>query len=237
MKKSFFFVAALALTFAACQPSYDVEDKTVATFEEAAISPKAANSELIFPNDTIAFLKSGIYELQQTVSWGGMSVSGAVITNHTDTTFRGYADAYKSVAGGARAGKNYCVWYYNVWGMEPDVIKLAQATTVPGVYICNSIYAYNSMKYGDMTAGGPFTEGDFLLLTIGGSLEGREVNNTVKFYLGKDEDLVTDWTYVDLSALGKIDELHFSMTGSRTDPVYGLNSPAYFCMDNLGAKK
>ena len=30
MKKSILFVAALAMTFAACQSNYDVEDKTVA---------------------------------------------------------------------------------------------------------------------------------------------------------------------------------------------------------------
>ena len=32
MNKSILVVAALAMTFAACQSNYDVEDKTVATF-------------------------------------------------------------------------------------------------------------------------------------------------------------------------------------------------------------
>lgn len=236
MKKSILFVAALALTFAACNKQGEVEDKTIATFEEAAISPKEANSELIFPNDTIAFLKSGIYSLQQTISWGGMSISGAVISNHTDTTFKDIADAYKSVAGGAYAGKNYCVWYYSAYGEQPDVIKLDQATTIPGVYITNNVYAYSSMKNGDAFAGEPFGKDDWFLLTIGGSLEGKEVNTTVPFYLAKGTDIVTTWTYVDLSTLGKIDELHFSMTGSRTGE-YGLNTPSYFCMDNLGGSK
>ena len=43
----------------------------------------------------------------------GMSVSGAVVTNHTDTTFVDYNDAWKSVARGAHAGRNYVVWYHN----------------------------------------------------------------------------------------------------------------------------
>ena len=68
MKKSILFVAALAMTFAACQPNYDVEDKTVATFEEAAISPAKAESYLAFSADTTAFLQSGIYSVQQTVA-------------------------------------------------------------------------------------------------------------------------------------------------------------------------
>ena len=107
MKKSILFVAALAMTFAACQPNYDVEDKTVATFEEAAISPAAQQSYLAFTTDTTALLASGNYELSQTVAYGGTYVTGAVVTNITDTTFKDYTDAYKSIAGGAKGGKNY----------------------------------------------------------------------------------------------------------------------------------
>ena len=92
------------------------------------------------------------------------------------------------------------------------------------------------MKNGDQIAGEPFKEGDWFLLTIGGALEGKEVNTTVEFYLAQGTNIVTDWTYVDLSQLGKIDELHFSMSGSRTGD-YGLNTPSYFCIDNLGGKK
>ena len=234
MKKSIIFVAALAMTFAACQPNYDVEDKTVATFEEAAISPAKAESYLAFSADTTAFLQSGIYSVQQTVAYGGTYVTGGVVTNITDTEFKDYTDAYKSAAGGAYAGKNYVVWYADAW--TPNVIKLKEATVVPGMYVCNNVYTLSSMKDGDAIAGEPFGAEDWLLLTIGGSLEGKAVNTTVEFYLGKGTNFVTNWTYVDLSKLGKVDELSFTMSGSRTGD-YGLNTPSYFCIDNLGAKK
>ncbi len=234
MKKSFLLVAVLAMTFAACQPKYDVEDKTVATFEEAAISPAKAESYLAFSADTTAFLQSGIYSVQQTVAYGGTYVTGGVVTNITDTEFKDYTDAYKSAAGGAYAGKNYVVWYADAW--TPNVIKLKEATVVPGMYVCNNVYTLSSMKDGDAIAGEPFGAEDWLLLTIGGSLEGKAVNTTVEFYLGKGTNFVTNWTYVDLSKLGKVDELSFTMSGSRTGD-YGLNTPSYFCIDNLGAKK
>lgn len=236
MKKSFLFLAALALTFVACNKQGEVEDKFVATFEEAAISPDSLQSEYILTQDTSVFLKSGNFLLQQTVSWGGTSVSGAVVTNHTDTTFVDYTDAYKSVAGGAYAGRNYAVWYHNVWGVAPDVIRLTEAAVVPGMYVCNNVYAYNSMVKGDAIAGDPFGENDWLLLTVNGSLNGQAVNSEVTFYLAKGTNIVTNWTYVDLSVLGKVDELSFNMTGSRTGS-YGLNTPSYFCIDNLGGNK
>lgn len=234
MKKSFLLVAVLAMAFAACQPKYDVEDKTVATFEEAAISPAKAESYLAFSADTTAFLQSGIYSVQQTVAYGGTYVTGGVVTNITDTEFKDYTDAYKSAAGGAYAGKNYVVWYADAW--TPNVIKLKEATVVPGMYVCNNVYALSSMKDGDAIAGEPFGADDWFLLTIGGSLEGKAVNTTVEFYLGKGTNFVTNWTYVDLSKLGKVDELSFTMSGSRTGDN-GLNTPSYFCIDNLGAKK
>lgn len=234
MKKSILFVAALALTFAACNKSGDVEDKTIATFEEAAISPKAAESYLAYTVDTTVFLTSGNFQVQQTVAYEGTYVTGAVVTNITSTDFKDYSDAYKSAAGGAYAGKNYVVWYEDGW--TDNSIKLNTAAVVPGMYVCNNVYAYSSMKNGDDIAGDPFGDEDWFLLTIGGSLEGKAVNTTVEFYLAKGKNIVTDWTYVDLSSLGKVDQLAFRMTGSRTGD-WGLNTPAYFCIDNIGAKK
>lgn len=234
MKKSILFVAALAMTFAACQPNYDVEDKTVATFEEAAISPAAPQSYLAFTTDTTALLASGNYELSQTVAYGGTYVTGAVVTNITDTTFKDYKDAYKSVAGGAKGGKNYVVWYED--GFSGNAIKLKEAAKVAGMYVCNNVYAYNSITKGDAIAGDPFGDDDWFMLSIGGMLDGKMVDTQVDFYLAKGKNVVTEWTYVDLSQLGKVDAIFFTMTGSRTG-TWGLNTPTYFCIDNLGAKK
>lgn len=233
MKKSILFVAALAMTFAACQPNYEVEDKTVATFEEAAISPAAPQSYLAFNTDTTAYLESGNFVAMQTVSYGGTYVAGAVVTNITDTTFKDYQDAYKSIAGGAKGGKNYVVWYED--GFSGNAIKLKTPAVVPGMYVCNNTYAYSSMKYGDARAGEPFGEDDYLLLHIGGALDGKVVDTKVEFYLAKGKNIVTEWTYVDLKQLGTVDAIFFTMTGSRTGER-GLNTPTYFCIDNIGVK-
>ena len=234
MKKSFLFVAALAMTLVACQPKGDVEDKFIATFEEAAISPAAPDSEFIYPADTVVFLESGNFQVQQSVAWGGSYVTGAVVSNRTDTKFESYLDANKSIAGGAYAGKNYVVWYNDAW--DPGVIKLKAAAVVPGMYVCNNVYAYNSMKNGDNFAGAPFGADDYFTLTINGSLNGQVVDAQVEFDLARGTDIVTTWTYVDLSKLGKVDALSFTMTGSRTGEL-GVNTPTYFCIDNLGATK
>lgn len=234
MKKSILFVAALALTFAACNKQGEVVDKTVATFEEAAISPASAESYFAYSVDTTVTLVSGNFEVDQTVAYEGTYVSGAVVTNITDTKFVDYKDAYKSAAGGAYAGKNYVVWYED--GFTPNTIKLKTAAVVPGMYVCNNVYAYNSMKNGDAIAGEPFGADDFFTLNVTASLEGREVNTFVAFDLARGTNIVNQWTYVDLSKLGKVDELKFSFSGSRTGD-WGLTTPTYVCIDNLGGNK
>ena len=61
------------------------------------------------------------------------------------------------------------------------------------------------------------------------------MDTEVEFYLAKGKNIVTEWTYVDLKQLGTVDAIFFTMTGSRTGD-YGLNTPTYFCIDNIGVK-
>ena len=231
MKKSFLFVAALALTFVACNKQGEVEDKTVATFEEAAISPAKANSE--FKLDTTGTFESGNFIFKQTAMPTSAYYSCNVVSNHVDTAFVDWNDAWKSIAQGAHSGKNYVVWNQDYYG--PDAIRLKKSAVVPGFYVTNNVYAYASITKGDWS-GPAFDENDWFLLTINGALAGKAVNNQVEFYLAKGKSVVTEWTYVDLSTLGEVDEISFSLTGSRTSNGY-LNTPAYFAFDDLGAKK
>jgi len=223
MKKIYLFVAAALMNTAM------FADLQVATFENINL---AAESELSFNVDTTVYFESGSFKVQETVSYGGTYVSGAVVSSHTDTEFVSYVDANKSIAGGAYAGQNYVVWYVDSW--TPNSIKLTEAAVVPGMYVCNNVYAYDSMKNGDSLAGDPFGADDWFKLTIKGLLNGQEADTEVNVYLAQGTDILMEWKYVDLTQLGNVDELTFTMSGSRTGE-FGLNTPSYFCFDNLGA--
>lgn len=233
MKKSILMLAAIATVLVACgkKDKSEVEENFVATFEEAEISPKDLNSENKL--DSTGTFQSGNFIFKQTVNKAWGAYSGNVVTNHKDTTFVDWNDAWKSVVGGAYEGNNYVVYYWDPYNL--DTVKLAKATTVPGFYVTNCIYTYNSMKYGDSFAGEPFHTGDNLKLIITG-IRDTTVTGKVEFYLGKANSLVEDWTYVDLSTLKEVDGLTFSFTGTREN-AYGLLTPTYFAFDNLGAKQ
>ena len=80
---------------------------------------------------------------------------------------------------------------------------------------------------------------DWFLLTIEGFDSSNVSIGTVEFYLadyrfadnGQDY-IVDEWTKVDLSGLGAVKKLEFSLTSS--DNSYGyMNTPAYFAADSF----
>lgn len=238
MKKQILFVAALALTFAACSSDkYGAENNFVATFEEAAITPEAVDT--VYHLDKTGSFESGNFVFQQDVEdYGeyGVYYFGNIVSNKQGKTYDYYADSDKSAAGGAKSGKNFLVWTASYTGQ--DKIALKEPAVVPGMYVCNTAWVANVIKNGDGMSddnGAPFGENDHLLLTVMGTLNAVPTG-TVEFYLAKGQDAVNEWTYVDLSTLGKVDHLVFVITGTKKNAM-GLTTPTYFCIDNLGASK
>jgi hypothetical protein len=82
-------------------------------------------------------------------------------------------------------------------------------------------------------------DADWFKLTIFGMDASNATTGSVDFYLADyrfaDNSLdyvVSDWTYVDLSSLGSVNSLGFSLASSDTG-AFGINTPAYFAMDSL----
>lgn len=232
MKTKFYLIPLMAV-LVACQPSNELPNNAVATFEEAALAPDSLES-VAYLSATGTF-QSGMFTFQQDVQdYGeyGVYYFGSVVTNQTDDTYAYHTDAYKSVAGGAYEGNNYVVWTGSYDGY--DKVTLSTPTQVPGMYVCNTTWVVDAIKNGDSMVPEPFNENDYLLLTITGKKSGVQTG-TVDFYLAQGTSYVSEWTYVDLHTLGQVDELSFAITGGKSNE-YGMSTPIYFCIDNLGGK-
>ena len=108
---------------------------------------------------------------------------------------------------------------------------------VNGGFFTNTTYAFLAMRDGDdgvtpSFVKGPFGEDDVFNLKIAGVDSNGTVAGTVTFSLASGSDVVDAWTFVDLSSLGAVDALVFSLEGSDTGP-FGLNTPSYFALDDL----
>ncbi|MBR1878485.1 MAG: DUF4465 domain-containing protein [Paludibacteraceae bacterium] len=235
-KKSFLFVAALALTFAACNQNEPEKTLAVATFENIELA-----EESVYHLSATGTFESGDFTFQQDVQdYGaeyGVYYFGNIVSNKTSNTYDAYADSDKSAKGGAYEGKNFVVWTGSYAG--DDKVTLKEAAVVPGFYVCNTPWVVEAILKGDGMSddeGAPFGENDFFTLTITGSLKGVAASQNVEVDLAKGTEYIKDWTYVDLTALGQVDEIKFALTSSKKN-AYGMTTPAYFAFDNLGAKK
>ena len=172
-----------------------------------------------------------------TADWD--SWSGFATSTKTDATTPGYANQYSAITGkGVSGSTGYAVAYPN-----PVSTIAFKDTIVSGLYVTNSTYAYLSMKNGDAYAkkfgGESGNDPDWLLLTIEGfDPEGNstgQVNvNLADFaYSNNVNDYILNtWKWVNLQKLGRISKLEFSLR-STDNGNWGMNTPGYFCIDNL----
>jgi chitodextrinase len=106
-----------------------------------------------------------------------------------------------------------------------------------GIYIANHPWPWYGNIHGDGFAR-PFVEGDYFKLLIHGLNEaGEDIGTAVEYTLAefKDGELhqSPDWKWVNLSALGTVSGIYFTMKTTDADPIYGANTAVYFCMDKL----
>lgn len=170
-------------------------------------------------------------------SWDGFSYS-----NITDTLTDGMAGQFNAITGGGQDGSaNYSVGY--VGWMGPPTVTLDTAGVVDGLYVTNSNYAYYSMLNGDMFAkkfgGASGDDEDWFLLTITGRDIAGAATEPIPFYLAdyrsadNNRDYIVDtWQYVDLSSLGAVKRLEFTLSSSDVGS-WGMNTPASFVMDSI----
>ena len=170
-------------------------------------------------------------------SWSGFAYS-----RMNDTLTGGYSNQYSAITGsGHNNSSNYVVSYVSEWN-GPTYITLDSASSLNGVYITNSTYAYISMRDGDNIAkkfgGDSGNDPDWFKLTIKGFNNGS-LTDSVEFYLAdfrfadnSQDYIINQWTFVDLSSLSTIDSIAFFLSSSDTG-AWGMNTPAYFCIDDI----
>lgn len=134
----------------------------------------------------------------------------------------------------------YIVGYYSAYmSRRPNdmVFNDGKCYDPVGVYVNLNSYAYYSIVEGDGYARA-FTNGDKFTLTIHGVAPDeseKTVDVSLASYSNGDLTVSRGWKYVDLTELGTVNELYFTLE-STDSGVYGMNTPGYFCLDKLSVK-
>jgi len=162
---------------------------------------------------------------------------GWMYSNTSDSVTSGSSNISSCIVGkGANNSSNYSIGKNKVYF---NIDTSGNRFPIDGIYVTNTTYAHNSMRDGDQFAK-KFTNADqdYYKLLITSFNNGTDVD-TVEFFLADfthldslQDYIVNDWKYVDLSSLGLIDSIKFSLESSDIGQ-FGMNTPAFFAIDNI----
>jgi hypothetical protein len=254
IKSSILVAAVLALLFTACNSKETVRT-TLVEFDNVILK------DSVFKIDTIGsqidttiylvnhgvdlsgkFIASNIWFLNSydTIadSWTGFACSSRV-----DTLTMGIKNIYGCAVGLGATNTVKFGLIHNTATMICDSLLYGTNTllsnpygnfTIKNLMIANSTYAYLSMKNGSAN-GKKFAADDWFKLIITGYLNNGQTGQ-VDFYLADFRDgktfLSKTWTKVDVSALGKVDKVIFTIDSSDKTGTT-INTPPYACIDNI----
>jgi len=233
MKRNLFLTAVLIALFSNAfnaQTIVDFENLTVPA--EGYYNGSSDHSSTIGSSETFTYdLADANFYVTYTQEDGYGYWNAFAYSNQMDKTTQGWTNysSYSdhSVGGGANGSSNY------IFSYGGDSIMFDNTVDIHEVKLTNTTYDYLYMTDG---SGYTYTTDDYFILTITGIKNDNTITGSVDFYLADFTNgnayIIDDWTTVDLSSLGNIDGLKFSFSSSDVGD-YGINTPLYYCLDNL----
>jgi len=215
--------------------------QTVSDFENLTLSTDTFWDGSVTPGKNTFTSGNAVFHNEYTPGQYAYWSGGFAYSNMKDTITSGYTNPYSArTAIGYNNSVNYVVAQT---GSSVVLTGVSKGKMVSGFYVTNTTYAALSMQNGDWVAkkfgGVSGTDADWFKLTIKGFNNNVQSQDTVDFYLAdfrfsnsSEDYILKNWQWVDLTSLGNVDSLTFSLTSSDNGQ-YGMNTPASFAMDNF----
>ena len=198
------------------------------------------------------FLSGSVLPYDPETWSGGFSGGGIAISNYGDwlminvdytqqLTCYNYdlGDGTSREKAGNNGSDNFAVVYdAGAWGANPAALTFSdqEPRVIESLYVVNTLYTEYVLFYGNDYCA-PLADNGFFKVTATGYF-GETPTGTSEFYLAnKNRQFVSKWTKWDLSELGFVDKVVFSVSGS--EELYGdwgINAPTYFAIDDIAVR-
>lgn len=218
----------------------------------ALIDSKESGGKLLYGDDGMGFFTDeGVYEwtdaatslhskLNGSADYGYAFWSGGVAVSnyHCDIADGGVSHQLSlPTETNAHSGDNFVVTYgYNDGGWDSCPIldfNDGKSHQIKGMWIANTSYFLNSETFGD-GINQAATDATFIDVTFEGFDTASISQGKVKYRIQDGKKSLTDWAYVDLSSLGKINSLKINYEFSDDQKnSYGFSAPAYIAIDDI----
>jgi hypothetical protein len=202
------------------------------------------------PSGLFMMLNESLYSGELEFYGGGIAISqwNDMTTDGSNNQCSVYYRDIRTGKGGYSGSSTFAVAYGNnnpmMLGDARPIISFDDNATecvFDYFYVTNSTYAVLSMENGDPYAKKfTYADKDWFKLVIEGYDKNGVLTGKVDFYLAdfrtsSSPGIVKEWKQVNLSSLGKVSTVKFDLQSSDSR-TYGMNTPAYFCFDNLAVK-
>ena len=220
----------------------------------ALIDTPEYGGQLLYGADGVGFSKDeGVYEWTDEVTslhsklnnaWGSWTYGsgGAAVSNYHCDIANGGSNTQLSLPTEtpAHSGDNFIVTYGYSDGSQFATdfrpvfdFQDGVARQVKGLWITNNSYFLHSLTQGD-SFNQSATDDTFIDVTFEGFDAAGISQGMVKYRIQDGKKALTDWAYVDLSSLGKINTLKINYEFSKDqDNGYGFAAPAYLVIDDI----
>lgn len=161
--------------------------------------------------------------------WGGFAVSSNRDLEDLGMDYSNQFSVYAPEAGQFAIG-----YVYGEWGGEwaTPTIVFSEPVTMVSASIANANKTYHYCMANQQVGPDGATEPIWVDLVITGyDADGAELSR-ITVRLADGADVLANWQTFDLSALGAVSRAVFTIESNDTGD-YGLNVPAYFCIDDI----
>ena len=216
-------------------------------FEGVILAPESFNYG---SSGSGGFIENGVvFSNDYNSSWD--SWNGFAISNTTDVTTPGYLNQYSAFAGSGSGSSNYAVYYpsgtisFAGQGVDLDSLEITNTTFTAISMRDGDTY---SKKFGSLTDANGITDGtngeDYYKVWIFAHAENGRKIDSVEFYLADfrftddaQDYIVNTWHSIDLSFITETVYSISFLLESSDNGAFGMNTPAYFAIDNLTINK
>ncbi len=254
MRNTYFLLLALACSIGVTNAQKGIHSiDVISYFENLSLNPGSYWNG----SDLSGKFNSGLATFPNDYNPDWMAWNQWSYSNMADDSTSGFMNQYSAVTASGydpanSGGSTYAVAYVISDFMTTELVPVPlcfadnNAHHPVGFYVTNGTYPALAMKNGDdyskKFGGETGNDPDCFKLMVWGMSNGNPTLDTIEFYLAdyrfanNDEDYIVDtWEWVNLEGLGEVDSLLFSMESTDTG-MFGMNTPAFFCIDNLTIK-
>lgn len=175
---------------------------------------------------------SGVIEFNNDYNSNYFSWSGFACSSKKDINTSGYTNDLSAYVPINNINNKFGVLYSNGAYFS---FGNSQTYRIKEMAICTNTYAHLSMKNGDAYAK-QFTANDWFRVRIyGHDVNGMKMDS-IDYYLADFRNgktfIANNWATVNLEKLGEVNKVSFAFASSDNG-AYGMNTPAYACIDNI----